>query len=56
MNLCHIWILVVVVSASAIQNIVATSVNVALPHMTGELGATPDSISWVVTAYLIAPI
>ena len=35
------------------QAIDATIVNVSLPNMTGELGATPDSISWVITAFLI---
>ena len=42
-----------VVSVSIMQAIDATIVNVSLPNMTGELGATPDAISWVVTAYLI---
>ena len=54
MNLSRIWILVAVTSATVMQRIDATIVNVALPHMTGELGATPDSISWVVTSYMIA--
>jgi DHA2 family multidrug resistance protein len=31
-----------------------TVVNVALPHMMGELGATPDQITWVLTSYIVA--
>jgi DHA2 family multidrug resistance protein len=31
-----------------------TVVNVALPHMMGTLGATPDQITWVLTAYIVA--
>ena len=47
------WILVALMSATIMQAIDGTIVNVSLPHMTSELGATPDSISWVVTSYLI---
>ena len=52
-NVNRLWILVAVVSVSMMQAIDATIVNVSLPNMTGELGATPDSISWVITAFLI---
>ena len=31
-----------------------TIVNVALPHMTGDLGTNSDDIEWVVTAYTLA--
>jgi len=31
-----------------------TIVNVALPHMRGELGANADQISWVLTSYLVS--
>ena len=31
-----------------------TVVNVALPHMMGSLGATPDQITWVLTSYIVA--
>jgi MFS transporter, DHA2 family, multidrug resistance protein len=31
-----------------------TVVNVALPHMMGALGATPDEITWVITSYIVA--
>src|SRR6185436_448491 len=41
-------------SATLIQVLDTTIVNVALPHMQGELGATSDQISWVLTSYLVS--
>jgi len=41
-------------SATLMQVLDTTIVNVALPHMQGSLGATPDEISWVLTSYLVA--
>src|SRR5215467_3606933 len=32
----------------------ATIINVALPHMQGSLSATQDQISWVLTSYIVA--
>ncbi len=43
-----------VMSATVLQALDTTIVNVALPHMQGQLGATPDQISWVLTSYLVA--
>jgi DHA2 family multidrug resistance protein len=43
-----------VMSATLIQVLDTTIVNVALPHMQGELGATSDQISWVLTSYLVS--
>jgi len=54
MNVSRFWITVAVMSSTVMQVLDTTIVNVALPHMSGELGATPDSISWVLTSYLIA--
>lgn len=31
-----------------------TIANVALPHMTASLGATQDTITWVLTSYVLA--
>ena len=31
-----------------------TVVNVALPHMMGALGATPDQVTWIITSYIVA--
>ena len=54
MNISRFWISVAVMSATVMQVLDMTIINVALPHMSGELGATPDSISWTLTSYLMA--
>ena len=41
-------------AATIMQVLDTTIVNVALPSMAGQLDATPDNISWVLTSYLIA--
>ena len=43
-----------VMSATLIQVLDTTIVNVALPHMAGELGATTEQVSWVLTSYLVS--
>lgn len=49
------WLIVAaVMSATLIYVLDTTIVNVALPHMQGSLGATPDQITWTLTSYLIA--
>ena len=45
---------IAVMSAAFLQVLDTTIVNVALPHIAGELSATPDQISWVLTSYLVA--
>ncbi|MDH3354093.1 MAG: DHA2 family efflux MFS transporter permease subunit [Chromatiales bacterium] len=45
---------IAVMSATVMQVIDTTIVNVALPQMQGQLNATPDQISWVLTSYLVA--
>src|SRR3954471_24450661 len=50
----RLWITLAVMSATLIQVLDTTIVNVALPHMQGQLGATSDQISWVLTSYLVA--
>ncbi|MBC9932055.1 DHA2 family efflux MFS transporter permease subunit [Chitinophaga qingshengii] len=50
-------ILIVAVIAAAIMELIDTSiVNVALSHMSGNLGATLEDTSWVITAYAIANV
>jgi DHA2 family multidrug resistance protein len=44
---------VAVMAATIMQVLDTTITNVALPNMAGELNATPDNISWVLTSYLI---
>lgn len=43
-----------VMMAVVMQVLDSTIANVALPHMQASLGATPDSISWVLTSYIVA--
>ncbi|HUR46863.1 MAG TPA: DHA2 family efflux MFS transporter permease subunit [Candidatus Saccharimonadales bacterium] len=45
-----------VVLASVIELIDTSIVNVALPHMMGNLGATLDEVAWVVTSYIVANV
>ena len=33
-----------------------TVVNIALPHIMGSFGATPDQVTWMITSYLIATV
>ncbi len=47
-------ITVAVMSATVMQVLDTTIVNVALPHMEGQLSAAPDQITWVLTSYLVA--
>jgi DHA2 family multidrug resistance protein len=42
--------------ASMLELIDTSIVNVAIPHMMGNLGATIDEISWVSTGYIIANV
>src|SRR6185437_15819832 len=50
----RLMITLAVMSATLIQVLDTTIVNVALPHMAGELGATTEQISWVLTSYLVS--
>ncbi|HJT73142.1 MAG TPA: DHA2 family efflux MFS transporter permease subunit [Chitinophaga sp.] len=50
-------LLLITVIAAAIMELIDTSiVNVALSHMSGNLGATLEDTSWVITAYAIANV
>ena len=43
-----------VMLATIMQILDSTIANVALPHMTTALGATADTITWVLTSYIVA--
>lgn len=43
-----------IMTASLLQVLDITIANVAIPHMQSSLGASPDSVSWVLTSYIIA--
>ncbi|MEQ7873027.1 DHA2 family efflux MFS transporter permease subunit [Sphingomonas sp. ASV193] len=45
---------VAVMLAVLLQVLDTTIANVALPHMRAALGATPESINWVLTSYIVA--
>ena len=51
------YLIAVAVTMAAVLELIDTSiVNVAIPHMMGNLGATLDEISWVSTSYIIANV
>ena len=54
MNGNRLLIGIAVMAATIMQVLDTTIINVALPSMAGQLDATPDNISWVLTSYLIA--
>jgi len=54
MNSGRILTSIAVMAATFMQVLDTTIVNVALPSMAGQLDASPDNISWVLTSYLIA--
>jgi DHA2 family multidrug resistance protein len=49
------WLIAVVVAIAAFMEVLDTSIaNVALPHISGDLGASQDEGTWVLTTYLVA--
>src|SRR6202050_3933207 len=49
------WLIAVVVSLAAFMEVLDTSIaNVALPHIAGNLGASTDQGTCVLTSYLIS--
>ena len=49
------WLIAVVVALAAFMEVLDTSIaNVALPHMAGNLGASQDQSTWVLTSYLVS--
>ena len=46
-------ITVALMLATIMQALDTTIANVALPTMTGDLGASPDNINWVLTSYIV---
>ena len=43
-----------VMIATVMQVLDSTIANVALPHMQGNLGATQDQITWILTSYILS--
>src|SRR5262245_12698946 len=53
----HKWLVTVSVLTGTIMAVLdASIVNVALPSMTGTLGASVEEITWVITAYILAQV
>jgi len=49
------WLIAVVVSLAAFMEVLDTSIaNVALLHIAGDLGASIDESTWVLTSYLVS--
>jgi DHA2 family multidrug resistance protein len=49
------WLIAVVVATAAFMEVLDTSIaNVALPYMAGNLGASNDQSTWVLTSYLVS--
>ena len=55
-GLRRMLIVVGVMAATLMQTLDTTITNVALPTIQGNIGASPDEATWVVTAYTIAAI
>src|SRR5215212_5801361 len=53
----HKYLIAIAVTLAAVLELIDTSiVNVAIPHMMGNLGATLDEIAWVSVSYIIANV
>jgi DHA2 family multidrug resistance protein len=51
----HVGMITISIMLATIMQVVdMTIVNVALPHMQGNMSATQDQISWVLTSYIVA--
>jgi DHA2 family multidrug resistance protein len=49
------WLIAVIVAMAAFMEVLDTSIaNVALPYMAGNLGASNDQSTWVLTSYLVS--
>src|SRR6202140_1935495 len=49
------WLIAIVVAMAAFMEVLDTSIaNVALPHIAGNLGASNDESTWVLTTYLVS--
>src|SRR5579883_1746103 len=49
------WIIALTVTLATFMEVLNTSIaNVALPHIAGSLGATPEEATWVLTSYLVS--
>ncbi|MEP7005010.1 MAG: DHA2 family efflux MFS transporter permease subunit [Sphingomonas bacterium] len=51
----HRWLLTIGVLGAMVMQILDTTIaNVALPYMRTSLGASPDTVTWILTSYIVA--
>src|SRR6476620_2242846 len=50
------WILAGLITAAVMEVLDTTIINVSLPQMAGNLGATTEEIAWVSTSYILANV
>ena len=49
------WLIIIaVMTATLMQTLDMTIINVALPQMQGSLAARPDEITWILTSFLVS--
>jgi MFS transporter, DHA2 family, multidrug resistance protein len=49
------WVVAMTVTLATFMEVLDSSIaNVALPHMGGSMGATPEESTWVITSYLVS--
>ena len=49
------WVIAMTVTLATFMEVLDSSIaNVALPHMAGTMGASPEESTWVLTSYLVA--
>lgn len=54
-NVPHRGLITVSIMLATVMQVLDTTIaNVALPSMTGDLGASQDTINWVLTSYIVA--
>src|SRR3954468_7857855 len=50
------WIMLGLITAAIMEVLDTTNINVALPQMAGNLGATQQEIGWVATGYILSNV
>ena len=49
------WVIAMTVTLATFMEVLDSSIaNVALPHMAGTMGASPEESTWVITSYLVS--
>src|SRR6476646_2369941 len=52
----HRWLILAGIITAIMEVLDTTSINVALPQMAGNLGATQEEIGWVSTGYILSNV